>query len=114
MSILYASTGDSHARPGGKLLMYPFQRATMKAILQFCFFSKFHQKNTFFRKRHRCASSKDAAYCLRGAGSQGLSGALVEEEEVLILTEQAQFEVSVAASSNKECPDTHEHHDHIC
>lgn len=42
-----------------------------------------------FRKRHSCASSKDAAYCLRGAGSWRLSGALAEKEEVLVLAEQA-------------------------
>lgn len=51
---------------------------------------------------------------MRGAGFWRLSGALVEKEEVLVLTDQAEFQTLAAASSNKECPDAHEHHDHIC
>lgn len=67
-----------------------------------------------FRKRHSCASSNEAAYCLRSAGSRRLSGTLVEEEEVLVLAEQAEFQASAAASRNKEGPDAHKHHDDIC
>lgn len=75
-------------------------------------FPKFHQEKRFLEKGS-CAFSKDTAYCLRGAGSWRLSGALAEKKEVLVLTEQAQSQASAAASSCKECPDAHGHHDHV-
>lgn len=39
---------------------------------------------------------------------------LVEKEEILVLTEQAQPQASAAASGREERPDAHGHHDHIC
>jgi hypothetical protein len=68
----------------------------------------------FFRKRHRCASSKDVACCLGDADCQRLSGALVVKKKVLVLAQQAEFQASATASSNKKCPDTHEHHYYVC
>lgn len=92
-----------------------FMKAMWMKFLSNFVFSKLHQKKGifFFRKRHTCASSKDAACCWGGVDCQTLSGALVVKKKVLVLAEQAEFQASAAASSNKKCPDAHDHHDYI-
>lgn len=50
---------------------------------------------------------------MRSAGSRRLSGALVEEEEVLVLAEQAELQAPAAASRNEEGPGAREHHDDV-
>lgn len=68
----------------------------------------------FFRKRHHRASSKDPACCSGDISLWQLSGALVVKKEILVLAQQAKFQASAAASSNKKGPDAHKHQYYIC
>ena len=38
---------------------------------------------------------------------------LIEEEQVLVLAEEAECQALAAASKNKECPDAHKNHDYV-
>ena len=74
--------------------------------------SKFQEQRVFLEKDTVVLPLKTQAAVWR-AGCQRLSGALVVKKKVFVLAEQAEFQASAATSSNKKCPDAHEHHDYV-